>query len=170
MYPCLSVSVWGRRSGWTAGRSTSGIKNPLRELRPTSLSVTPTIALSPPRWASHGLFKNDFISLSFRISTTVCVCYSSECLSALPQYTFWNFIPKNLFEQFRRIANFYFLVIFLVQVRFWIQQSSSEWKKNLAAVRSFKHKTQRATSRNLTSLGSVFVLYSVISEVPSLIF
>lgn len=36
--------------------------------------------------------------------------------SALLQYTFWNFIPKNLFEQFRRIANFYFLIIFLVQV------------------------------------------------------
>lgn len=33
------------------------------------------------------------------------------------QYTFWNFIPKNLFEQFRRVANFYFLIIFLVQVR-----------------------------------------------------
>lgn len=33
------------------------------------------------------------------------------------KYTFWNFIPKNLFEQFRRIANFYFLIIFLVQVR-----------------------------------------------------
>ncbi|XP_029794252.1 probable phospholipid-transporting ATPase IH [Suricata suricatta] len=33
-----------------------------------------------------------------------------------PQYTFWNFIPKNLFEQFRRIANFYFLIIFLVQL------------------------------------------------------
>ncbi|XP_016062722.1 PREDICTED: phospholipid-transporting ATPase IG isoform X5 [Miniopterus natalensis] len=32
------------------------------------------------------------------------------------KYTFWNFIPKNLFEQFRRIANFYFLIIFLVQV------------------------------------------------------
>ncbi|EPY86928.1 putative phospholipid-transporting ATPase IH [Camelus ferus] len=31
-------------------------------------------------------------------------------------YTFWNFIPKNLFEQFRRIANFYFLIIFLVQL------------------------------------------------------
>ncbi|ELW47486.1 putative phospholipid-transporting ATPase IH, partial [Tupaia chinensis] len=31
------------------------------------------------------------------------------------QYTFWNFIPKNLFEQFRRVANFYFLIIFLVQ-------------------------------------------------------
>uniref|UniRef100_H3AJ65 Phospholipid-transporting ATPase n=1 Tax=Latimeria chalumnae TaxID=7897 RepID=H3AJ65_LATCH len=32
------------------------------------------------------------------------------------KYTFWNFLPKNLFEQFRRIANFYFLIIFLVQV------------------------------------------------------
>uniref|UniRef100_A0A8C5EMW2 Phospholipid-transporting ATPase n=1 Tax=Gouania willdenowi TaxID=441366 RepID=A0A8C5EMW2_GOUWI len=32
------------------------------------------------------------------------------------QYTVWNFIPKNLFEQFRRIANFYFLIIFLVQL------------------------------------------------------
>lgn len=32
------------------------------------------------------------------------------------QYTVWNFVPKNLFEQFRRIANFYFLIIFLVQV------------------------------------------------------
>uniref|UniRef100_A0A8D2L1R7 Phospholipid-transporting ATPase n=1 Tax=Varanus komodoensis TaxID=61221 RepID=A0A8D2L1R7_VARKO len=32
------------------------------------------------------------------------------------QYTLWNFLPKNLFEQFRRIANFYFLIIFLVQV------------------------------------------------------
>uniref|UniRef100_A0A8C3SAH7 Phospholipid-transporting ATPase n=1 Tax=Chelydra serpentina TaxID=8475 RepID=A0A8C3SAH7_CHESE len=31
-------------------------------------------------------------------------------------YTVWNFIPKNLFEQFRRIANFYFLIIFLVQL------------------------------------------------------
>ncbi|XP_042175796.1 phospholipid-transporting ATPase IH isoform X1 [Oncorhynchus tshawytscha] len=32
------------------------------------------------------------------------------------KYTLWNFIPKNLFEQFRRIANFYFLLIFLVQL------------------------------------------------------
>uniref|UniRef100_A0A8C2KGA9 Phospholipid-transporting ATPase n=1 Tax=Cyprinus carpio TaxID=7962 RepID=A0A8C2KGA9_CYPCA len=32
------------------------------------------------------------------------------------KFTVWNFLSKNLFEQFRRIANFYFLIIFLVQV------------------------------------------------------
>lgn len=55
LYISLSVSVWGRRSGWTVGRCTSGIKNPLREPRPTSLSVTRTTASSLPRWASPGV-------------------------------------------------------------------------------------------------------------------
>ncbi|EDV25711.1 uncharacterized protein TRIADDRAFT_56098 [Trichoplax adhaerens] len=32
------------------------------------------------------------------------------------RYTIWNFIPKNLFEQFGRIANFYFLCIAVVQL------------------------------------------------------
>ncbi|XP_061437927.1 phospholipid-transporting ATPase IH-like [Lethenteron reissneri] len=32
------------------------------------------------------------------------------------KYTLWNFIPKNLFEQFRRIANLYFLMVFLIQL------------------------------------------------------
>ncbi|XP_063587214.1 phospholipid-transporting ATPase IF-like isoform X2 [Penaeus indicus] len=32
------------------------------------------------------------------------------------KYTFLNFIPKNLFEQFRRIANFYFLCVAIIQV------------------------------------------------------
>ncbi|XP_057301942.1 phospholipid-transporting ATPase IF-like isoform X1 [Hydractinia symbiolongicarpus] len=31
------------------------------------------------------------------------------------KYKIWNFVPKNLFEQFRRIANFYFLCIVVVQ-------------------------------------------------------
>ncbi|XP_065055666.1 phospholipid-transporting ATPase IF-like isoform X1 [Rhopilema esculentum] len=31
------------------------------------------------------------------------------------KYKVWNFIPKNLFEQFRRVANFYFLCIVIVQ-------------------------------------------------------
>ncbi|XP_011298118.1 probable phospholipid-transporting ATPase IF isoform X2 [Fopius arisanus] len=32
------------------------------------------------------------------------------------KYTVWNFIPKNLFEQFRRVANFYFLVTGIIAV------------------------------------------------------
>lgn len=32
------------------------------------------------------------------------------------KYTILNFIPKNLFEQFRRIANFYFLCVAIIQV------------------------------------------------------
>ncbi|XP_071950610.1 phospholipid-transporting ATPase IF-like isoform X5 [Antedon mediterranea] len=31
------------------------------------------------------------------------------------KYTLLNFLPKNLFEQFRRIANFYFLIVALLQ-------------------------------------------------------
>lgn len=31
------------------------------------------------------------------------------------KYTVWNFIPKNLFEQFQRIANFYFLIVGAIQ-------------------------------------------------------
>ncbi|PSN55951.1 hypothetical protein C0J52_02130 [Blattella germanica] len=30
------------------------------------------------------------------------------------KYTIWNFLPKNLFEQFRRIANFYFLCMTVI--------------------------------------------------------
>ena len=33
------------------------------------------------------------------------------------KYTAWNFIPKNIYEQFRRVANIYFLIISLLQVR-----------------------------------------------------
>ncbi len=33
----------------------------------------------------------------------------------LLQYTVWNFIPKNLLEQFQRVANFYFLCVAIVQ-------------------------------------------------------
>jgi len=32
------------------------------------------------------------------------------------QYTIWSFLPKNLFEQFRRVANFYFLCMAVIVV------------------------------------------------------
>ncbi|XP_077987286.1 phospholipid-transporting ATPase IF-like isoform X2 [Glandiceps talaboti] len=41
------------------------------------------------------------------------------------KYTAWNFLPKNLFEQFRRIANFYFLIVGLIQLA--IDSPVSPW-------------------------------------------
>ncbi|XP_046588400.1 phospholipid-transporting ATPase IF isoform X1 [Neodiprion lecontei] len=35
---------------------------------------------------------------------------------ATNKYTLWNFLPKNLFEQFRRVANFYFLITALIAI------------------------------------------------------
>ena len=32
------------------------------------------------------------------------------------KYTRWNFLPKNLFEQFRKAANFYFLVMVILMI------------------------------------------------------
>lgn len=32
------------------------------------------------------------------------------------KYTLWSFLPKNLFEQFRRLANFYFLLTAIIQI------------------------------------------------------
>jgi hypothetical protein len=40
---------------------------------------------------------------------------SNEVTTA--KYTKWNFIPKSIYEQFRRVANIYFLIISLLQVR-----------------------------------------------------
>lgn len=41
----------------------------------------------------------------------------SPNLITTSKYTLVNFIPRNLFEQFRRLANFYFLVISFIQVK-----------------------------------------------------
>ena len=60
-------------------------------------------------------FVNNFYGNIGKWTEMVYIFFFYPPLFAL-QYTVWNFLPKNLFEQFRRIANFYFLIIFLVQV------------------------------------------------------
>jgi magnesium-transporting ATPase (P-type) len=32
------------------------------------------------------------------------------------KYTLLTFVPKNLFEQFRRVSNFYFLIVVIIQL------------------------------------------------------
>lgn len=41
--------------------------------------------------------------------------YPRYPLTPLPEYTIFTFIPKNLYEQFRRVANIYFLVLVILQ-------------------------------------------------------
>ncbi|PWA18798.1 hypothetical protein CCH79_00005653 [Gambusia affinis] len=56
------------------------------------------------------------------------------------EYTVWNFLPKNLFEQFRRIANFYFLIIFLVQPPVSLQRCTADVSSQGALCTSQRHK------------------------------
>lgn len=66
-----------------------------------SPGVTPprSIEINDPNWRPHSFSDN-------RIFTA--------------KYTIWSFLPKFLFEQFMRLANFYFLVVSIIQVRcFW---------------------------------------------------
>lgn len=65
----------------------------------------------------HGGFKYGLLKPTYTLLNNLFLVFILNVVFfCLFQYTIWNFVPKNLFEQFRRIANFYFLVIFLVQV------------------------------------------------------
>lgn len=48
------------------------------------------------------------------------------------KYTAWNFIPKNLFEQFHRIANFYFLIVAFIEL--FVHTSVSPWTSILPLI------------------------------------
>ena len=39
------------------------------------------------------------------------------------KYTLLSFLPRNLFEQFSRVANFYFLVLLILQARHWTKHA-----------------------------------------------
>ncbi|KAL2484740.1 putative phospholipid-transporting ATPase 9 [Abeliophyllum distichum] len=68
-----------------------------------------------------GAFKEDHTQIGGPGFSRVVYCNHPDCLEASPRnhstnyvrttkYTAANFLPKSLFEQFRRVANFYFLV------------------------------------------------------------
>lgn len=45
------------------------------------------------------------------------------------KYTLWNFVPKNLYEQFRRLTNFYFLITIIISLL--IDSPISPWTSAL---------------------------------------
>lgn len=56
------------------------------------------------------------LELSF-VSLIVLVCvYSQNNTIKTSKYNAFNFLPLNLFEQFQRLANAYFLVLLFLQV------------------------------------------------------
>ncbi|KAF1322884.1 Phospholipid-transporting atpase, partial [Globisporangium splendens] len=72
-----------------------------------------------PQIKSRVLFINDVLR-THEYASYIEKMYNTEpyhsnvvCTS---KYTTFNFLPKSLFEQFRRVANFYFLVISLLQL------------------------------------------------------
>lgn len=45
----------------------------------------------------------------------VCVCFQNNYIKT-SKYSVLTFLPLNLFEQFQRLANFYFLCLLVLQV------------------------------------------------------
>uniref|UniRef100_K3X1T0 Guanylate cyclase domain-containing protein n=1 Tax=Globisporangium ultimum (strain ATCC 200006 / CBS 805.95 / DAOM BR144) TaxID=431595 RepID=K3X1T0_GLOUD len=76
-------------------------------------------AQSSPQIKSRVLFINDVLR-THEYASYIEKKYSTERYHAnvvrTSKYTVFNFLPKSLFEQFRRIANFYFLIISLLQL------------------------------------------------------
>src|SRR5690242_9451799 len=60
------------------------------------------------------------IQILSRSSINASASYTTEAFPAnditTSKYTFYNFLFKNLYEQFRRIANIYFLFISALQI------------------------------------------------------
>lgn len=116
-------------SGIMAGirRTTSGSggtpRRPSGALRKTSshirLRTQPTIARSPTARLRHAVFRGNLPDDGSRLVLMNNVAGNRKgdyCSNELrtTKYTWLNLIPKALFEQFRRIANFYFLFVAII--------------------------------------------------------
>uniref|UniRef100_A0A8C5B1K9 Phospholipid-transporting ATPase n=1 Tax=Gadus morhua TaxID=8049 RepID=A0A8C5B1K9_GADMO len=124
MSPSLTSSVVCRKSGEKRFRLIIIISAtfPLWSFPRVNLPVFLSPPLSPFLFSQLGgdesRVDSRTIYVGHRPSTTEAFIPPKFCDNRIvsSKYTVWNFLPKNLFEQFRRIANFYFLIIFLVQV------------------------------------------------------
>ena len=74
------------------------------------------------------------------------------------KYTAFNFLPKNLFEQFRRIANFYFLCIAVIQVN----QQTRPWSICFHFIHSFSLREQIVSDSPTSPITSILPLVFVV--------
>jgi len=86
--------------------------------RSLSLSSSPTeqlVRAKPPSRASNYGEANMRVVHINNASRNAPYRFCSNHVKT-SKYDWWNFIPKNLFEQFRRVANVYFLIISIIQM------------------------------------------------------
>lgn len=82
----------------TSATSATNVK--LRRMKGGSRRVFVNLPLPKYELTKNGTPRNQFVSNKVRTS----------------RYTVWSFAPKNLFEQFRRAANMYFLAMAILQL------------------------------------------------------
>lgn len=98
-----------RRPSGMVRKSTSNIR----------LRTQPTMARSPTARLRHAVFRGNLPDDGSRLVLLNDVAANKKhdyCSNELrtTKYTWLNLIPKALFEQFRRIANFYFLFVAII--------------------------------------------------------
>lgn len=91
------------------------------------------LKILPCRRKTRPDFRTIYIGNQFpdNLETRVQERFPSNCVVS-SKYTTWNFVPKNLFEQFHRIANIYFLASAIVQLV--IKTSISPWTSILPLI------------------------------------
>jgi hypothetical protein len=75
------------------------------------------------------------------------------------KYRIWNFFPKNIFEQFRRFTNFYFLINSIIQVNKIIRLFNI-YNLNLNIILNLKACCARSASFAICKYYSAIVLHS----------
>ncbi|RHY34313.1 hypothetical protein DYB32_001300 [Aphanomyces invadans] len=82
------------------------------ERLPSSVPSSAPIPLEPP--VGRALFINDVLATATAMASLGKVYAGNDVCTS--KYTLLSFLPKTLLEQFRRVANFYFLIISLLQL------------------------------------------------------
>lgn len=103
-------------SGGGPRRSSGMVRKSNSHIR---LRTQPTMARSPTARLRHAVFRGNLPDDGSRLvllNNVAANKKSDYCSNELrtTKYTWLNLIPKALFEQFRRIANFYFLFVAII--------------------------------------------------------
>ncbi|KAI5612796.1 phospholipid-transporting ATPase IC, partial [Silurus asotus] len=88
------------------------------EVEPEDEEVQPSVPALEPGWKIKANDR-DFCNLpEFKKKTFLCFKKSKYSGNGIRtyKYNFFTFLPLNLFEQFKRAANFYFLVLLILQI------------------------------------------------------